>query len=70
LANLIFCQDKNRIVAEYALKGVKKAIGVSGYELTRALPRKFQSSLPSVEQMETELARLTAPPAGNRRKRK
>jgi hypothetical protein len=68
---IILCQDKNRIVAEYALKGVKKAIGVSEYELTRVLPKKFQSSLPSVEQMETELARLTAkPPAEKRRKGK
>ncbi len=58
---LILCQDKNRIIAEYALKGVKKAIGVSAYELTRALPKKFQSSLPTVEQMETELTRLTTP---------
>jgi predicted nuclease of restriction endonuclease-like (RecB) superfamily len=58
---LILCQDKNRIVAEYALKDVKKAIGVSEYELTRALPKKFRSSLPSVEEMETELTKLTAP---------
>jgi predicted nuclease of restriction endonuclease-like (RecB) superfamily len=61
---LILCQDKNRIVAEYALQGVKKAIGVSEYELTRALPKKFRSSLPSVEEMETELTRLTAPSRG------
>lgn len=69
---LILCQDKNRIVAEYALKGVKKAIGVSEYQLTRALPKKFQSSLPTVEQMESELSRLIAPstPKGKRRKRK
>ncbi len=67
---LILCQDKNRIVAEYALKGVKKAIGVSEYELTRALPKKFRSSLPSVEQMERELARLTAPPASKVKRRK
>jgi len=67
---LILCQDKNRIVAEYALKGVKKAIGVSDCQLTRALPKKFKSSLPTVEQMETELARLTArkPPAKRRKK--
>ena len=68
---LILCQDKNRIVAEYALQGVKKAIGVSEYELTRALPKKFRSSLPSVEEMETELTKLTAPKtAGKREKRK
>jgi len=67
---LILCQDKNRIIAEYALKGVKKAIGVSEYQLTRALPKEFRSSLPTVEQMETELARLTAPrPPAKRRKK-
>lgn len=67
---LILCQDKNRIIAEYALKGVKKAIGVSEYELTRALPKKFQSSLPTVEQMEAELTRLTTPPASKSKRRK
>jgi hypothetical protein len=57
-------------VAEYALKGVKKAIGVSAYQLTRALPKKFQSSLPTVEQMESELARITAPKTKAKRRRK
>ena len=66
---LILCQDKNRIVAEYALKGVKKAIGVSEYQLTRALPKKFRSSLPSVEEMEMELTKLTAPQPGKREPR-
>lgn len=67
---LILCQDQNRIVAEYALKGVNKAIGVSAYKLTRALPKQFQSSLPSVAQMEAELTRLTAPRPVAKRKRK
>jgi len=53
---LILCQDKNRSVAQYALKGVNKAIGVSEYQLTRALPAKFKSSLPSIEEIETELS--------------
>ncbi|MGP8200756.1 MAG: PDDEXK nuclease domain-containing protein [Limisphaerales bacterium] len=66
---LILCQDKNRIIAEYALKGVNKAIGVSAYQLTRALPKKFECSLPTVEQMEIEFARLAAPkPSAKRRK--
>jgi len=47
-------------VAEYALRGVKKAIGVSEYQLTRALPKELRSSLPTVEEMEKELTRLTA----------
>ena len=30
---LILCQDKNRIVAEYTLRGLDKPIGLSEYEL-------------------------------------
>jgi len=53
---LILCQDENRLVAEYALKGMDKAIGVSKYQLTRALPKEFRSSLPSVVEIESELS--------------
>jgi hypothetical protein len=35
---LILCQDRNRVVAEYALQGFNAPIGVSEYELTHALP--------------------------------
>lgn len=53
---LILCQDKNSVVAEYALRGMNKPIGVSQYELTRALPEEFKSSLPSIEVLEAELS--------------
>jgi predicted nuclease of restriction endonuclease-like (RecB) superfamily len=53
---LILCQSKNNVLAEYALAGIDKPIGVSSYKLTRALPAKLQSALPSVEQLEEELA--------------
>lgn len=56
---LILCQDKNRLVAEYALRGVNKAIGVSEYQLTRALPKNLRSNLPTIEQIETELSSAT-----------
>src|SRR5262249_38296361 len=56
---LILCQDRDRIVAEYALRGATKPIGVSAYELTRALPADFQSALPTVEEIEAELADST-----------
>ncbi|HAB16981.1 MAG TPA: PDDEXK nuclease domain-containing protein [Verrucomicrobiota bacterium] len=67
---IILCQDKNRIVAEYALKGVNKSIGISEYRLTRSLPKEFRSSLPTVEQMETELARLFTPNPKSKPKQK
>lgn len=55
---LILCQQPNRILAEYALRGMDKPIGVSGFELTRALPDDLQSSLPTIEEIERELREL------------
>jgi predicted nuclease of restriction endonuclease-like (RecB) superfamily len=52
---LILCQDANSVTAEYALRGYDKPIGVSSYELTRALPKELASSLPSIEEIEREL---------------
>jgi predicted nuclease of restriction endonuclease-like (RecB) superfamily len=54
---LIFCQDKNRVVAEYALQDIDKAIGVSEYQLTQILPEELKSSLPTVDEIERELGR-------------
>lgn len=55
---LILCQTQNEVIAEYALRGVDKPIGVSTFELTRALPTELESSLPSIEQIERELGDL------------
>lgn len=52
---LILCQGRNRVLAEYSLAGIDKPIGVSTYELTRALPSTLQSALPTVEEIEAEL---------------
>ena len=54
---LILCQTKDRILAEYALRDIRKPIGVSDYELTRALPDNLKSSLPSIEEIEAELGK-------------
>ncbi len=53
---LILCQTKERILAEYALRDIHKPIGISDYELTRALPENLKSSLPTVEEIEAELS--------------
>ncbi len=52
---LILCQTKDRILAEYTLRDIHKPIGISAYELTRALPESLKSSLPTVEEIEAEL---------------
>lgn len=56
---LILCQQQNEVIAEYALRGVDKPIGVSTFDLTRALPTELASSLPSIEQIERELTDLS-----------
>ncbi|MGA2030301.1 MAG: PDDEXK nuclease domain-containing protein [Verrucomicrobiota bacterium] len=64
---LILCEEKNKIVAEYALRGMDKAIGVSDYQLTRALPKKLQSALPSIAQLEKELSQTKPAKAAKRK---
>jgi predicted nuclease of restriction endonuclease-like (RecB) superfamily len=53
---LLLCKTKNRLVAEYALCGINKPIGVADYQLVRALPEPLDTSLPSIEEIEAELA--------------
>lgn len=52
---LILCQEPDRLFAEYTLRGIGTPIGVSSYELTRALPAELESTLPTIEQIEREL---------------
>ncbi|KRF08610.1 hypothetical protein ASH00_02590 [Arthrobacter sp. Soil782] len=55
---LLLCKEKNNVVAEYALQGYSAPIGVAEWEaeIVESLPEEFASSLPSVEQLESELA--------------
>jgi predicted nuclease of restriction endonuclease-like (RecB) superfamily len=53
---LILCQDRKTVLAEYALRGIEKPIGISEYELTRALPESIKSALPTIEEIERELS--------------
>lgn len=52
---ILLCKDKNKAVAEYALKDINKPIGVSAYELTEAIPENLKTSLPTIEELEAEL---------------
>jgi predicted nuclease of restriction endonuclease-like (RecB) superfamily len=53
---LILCENKNKIIAEYALRDTLKPIGVSEYEFTKSLPENLKPSLPSIEEIENELS--------------
>lgn len=53
---ILLCKNKDKLVAEYALSDIHKPIGVSEYQLTQSLPDNLKSSLPTVEEIEAELA--------------
>lgn len=61
---LLLCKTKNKVVAEYALGDRTQPIGVAEYKLLESLPAELQTSLPSIEQIERELADSPAPGAG------
>lgn len=53
---LLLCKQQNRLVAEYALSGIAKPIGVAEYQLIRDLPETLGHCLPSIAAIEAELA--------------
>jgi predicted nuclease of restriction endonuclease-like (RecB) superfamily len=53
---LLLCKNRNRVVAEYALRNVEGPIGVAEYQLVKSLPEKLQTGLPTIEEIEAELA--------------
>ena len=55
---LLLCKGKKQLTIEYALRDINKPIGISGFNtnLLDTLPKKLQSSLPTIEDIETELA--------------
>jgi YhcG PDDEXK nuclease domain len=53
---LILCKSKNRIIVEYALRDMRKPIGVAEYQITQALPDHLKGSLPTIAELEATLA--------------
>ena len=58
---LLLCKSKNKVVAEYALGDKSQPMGIAEYKLLESLPAELQTSLPSIEQIERELAGDPAP---------
>ena len=55
---LLLCQDaKNKVKVEYALRDVRKPIGVAEWQtrLVESLPKKLRGSLPTIADIEREL---------------
>ncbi len=46
---IILCADKDDIIVEYALRSVKKPVGVSEYYLTKKLPKYLAGKIPDAK---------------------
>lgn len=55
---LLLCRSKDKLVAEYALRGFNKPIGVAEWEteIVKKLPEELKGSLPSIAEIEAEMA--------------
>lgn len=55
---LLLCRSKNKIVVEYALRDLKKPVGVAEWKtkIVEKLPVNLKGSLPTVEEIEAELS--------------
>lgn len=56
---LIICKTKDDIVAEYSLESSSQPIGISAYNLSKMLPKEYEQSLPTIEDIEKSLKNLT-----------
>ena len=54
---LLLCNGGDKVVAQYALSGYDQPIGVSDYQLTKAIPENLKSALPTIEEVEEELSK-------------
>ena len=55
---LLLCNGGDKVVAQYALSGYEQPIGVSDYQLSKAIPDNLKSALPTVEEVEEALSRI------------
>ena len=63
---LLICKDKNDVVCEYSLEQISQPIGISKYEITKLLESEYQSSLPTIEEIERKLKEMDNDSIGGR----
>ena len=56
---LLVCKSKDDIKAQYALEASSQPLGVSAYELSKLIPENFKGSLPSIDEIQSELRKDT-----------
>jgi len=52
---LLVCKSKDNVQAKYAIESSSQPLGISEYELSNLIPDNFKGTLPTIEEIETEL---------------
>ena len=52
---LLVCRGLDRVEAQYAFESSSQPLGISIYELSKLVPEKFKGSMPTIEEIETQL---------------
>lgn len=56
---LLLCNGGDKVMAQYALSGYDQPIGISDYQLSKAIPENLKSVLPTIEEVEEELSKIS-----------
>ncbi|OAL98078.1 PDDEXK nuclease domain-containing protein [Wolbachia endosymbiont of Dactylopius coccus] len=56
---LILCRSKDNVLAKYTLKDISKPIGLAEYQITESLPKNIRTALPTIEELEAELSKIS-----------
>ncbi len=49
---ILLCKERDKIEAEYALRGMSQPIGIAEFKLSKAIPKGIKSELPTIEEIE------------------
>ena len=52
---ILLCKDKNKVIAEYALRYIESPISVNEFKLFNKLPKEYRNILPSAKDIENRL---------------
>lgn len=52
---LLICKNKDNVLAKYALESSSQPLAISEYELQKLFPENFKTSMPTIEEIESEL---------------
>jgi hypothetical protein len=52
---LILCKSKDKLPAEYTLRGLSQPLAVADYLLSKAILQELRGALPTIEEIEAEL---------------